>query len=181
MFLPDSLDINLGQETYSKPVVLEPSDDPKNLRELLVYPSAFGWHDSDYYESKLDYVNSPPHLDSVSINYPILRMGKGYCHNCGMYAQNVRIYRNEIDAESAYQIERKYMINGYSPPNGDKVADITRNCSKEMVVSDRRCNIIIQHGIYLVDGFMYMDGDNFTGEHWDRFTDAMQDKLIEQN
>lgn len=169
------------QQQVVVPVTLQDSQDEMNLRELLVYPEDLGWTNAYYKESKVDYdiLVNIPQVDGVSMSSRPFSNSSRYTDR-RLVEHRVRIYKNEYDAQETYNDDSSHLLISQAIMPSEKVIDnITAGCRVDPERRDNlRCNVVMQEGRYLVEGFMYIDGDKITLDHWDEFMMIMQERLI---
>ena len=173
------------QPNATIPPTLGATVDDLNLQEMLVYPEELGWSDANYSEKKgspADYVHPDfPQIDIILISSRPFSNSSRYIDPRVM-SQQVYVYEDELTAKDVYDIGSGYsIIPQITMPSLHKIDNLSAGCRVDPENrANLMCNVDMGYGRYYVHGFMYVDDDKITLEHWDNYMNLMQEKLFER-
>ena len=172
-------------------------NDTEILSSVLFAPEDLdgGWYADTYFQHSepQDFISAVPSVEKVAA---IIQAEPGSFE--GRYqtqlsrfhaTQGLFIYQNEEEARLAVENARQFLAPGqieirssdivYAPQMEIVKARCTRVQGLEIGPFDG-CSITIQHGRYITNATMNVDGELITMEDWYDFINAIQVRLIEQ-
>jgi hypothetical protein len=173
------------QANVTIPPTLGTTGDDLKLREMLVYPEELGWPDANYSiggSRPNDYIHPDfPQINVIKIESRPFSNSTRHI-DPRMMAQDIYVYESASTAKEVYDIGSGYFrISQTTKPSTIILENILAGCTTDPENrSNLICNVGMGHGIYYVHGFMYIDNDQITLEHWDNYMNLMQEKLVER-